>query len=315
MRGSHAGRWVREVTHICRYWRATALASAQLWTMPDFCQPRLAGEMLRRAGSSLLWFVLPMRVPFYVKHAADRRHFDWSPTLNIARNALHRHFAQIRILEVHHIRYLPLITHLERLPPLLDTLVILNPEHDRQELPVPSKLCQGMRSLRILTLLGCALQDWRKISCDRMTSLALSRCTIPSLSDLLNVLGRAPELRYLDIWNVDKHIPLPHGAYRRTINLPRLRFLSLRECAPTCAELLSHLVCSFRFAGPVARHNAPNRVSITCLCQDHENGIVEFALTDIMSWIAGSFRTPIVHLYISGLVDIALRQYTSTHFK
>jgi hypothetical protein len=41
--------WIKEVTHISRYWRTVALACPNLWSFPVFSQPKWADEFLKRS--------------------------------------------------------------------------------------------------------------------------------------------------------------------------------------------------------------------------------------------------------------------------
>ncbi|KAF7334583.1 F-box domain-containing protein [Mycena venus] len=221
---------------VCWHWHHVGVAAHALWSFIDLSRSgrweRLFGQ-LRRSG------VFPLTLK--IGHCDNSHYVD----------IILEHSERIRVLEVsgeaRHIHRL-----LNELPnsnfPLLSSLA-LNPNRKREEISagfvatLPAAIVDGgIPKLRELTLSDINL-PW--MSVHSLESLSLSNSndsvqpSIPNLESMLAMLEACPQLRTLRLENIRP--PELDFNLARTIHLPALMYIRLRDPVIQCRALLTQL--------------------------------------------------------------------------
>ncbi|THU75466.1 hypothetical protein K435DRAFT_974819, partial [Dendrothele bispora CBS 962.96] len=194
----HPLAWIK-VSHICRHWRNVAQGCPALWSHPNFCMPASVPEMLLRSKSAPLTIQLT---------------FDYYGTSKMI-EAFHTSLEQVaRIRELS----LAMSGHdFERLFPRTDQAaphlhkLVLNSLPDRREVKVlPEDFLDGHAPcLSYLELRDFHL-PWGSPLLKNLTALKLTRThlnsqmqwSLPTLEQLVEMLGRMPGLETLELENV-----------------------------------------------------------------------------------------------------------------
>ncbi|THU75336.1 hypothetical protein K435DRAFT_287217, partial [Dendrothele bispora CBS 962.96] len=246
----HSLAWIR-VSHICRHWRNVALGCPALWSHLNFFMPASVPEMLLRSKSA------PLTIQFTLSY------YGASKMIEAFHTSLEQ-VARIRELSI-------VITghNFERLFPRTDQAaphlqkLVLNSLLDRMEvIALPKDFLDGRAPcLSHLELRNIHL-PWSSPLLKNLTTLKLTRTrlnsqtTLPTLDQLVEMLGRMPGLETLELENV-----LPSsGSSISEVTLPYLRDIQLGGDIAGCANVLNLIsfpyTARMKFGGVVDGHAA-----------------------------------------------------------
>ncbi|KAJ7659209.1 hypothetical protein DFH06DRAFT_1297355 [Mycena polygramma] len=245
-------KWT-EVMYVCHRWHELALAAQPLWGFIDASydpESRLIIQ-LRHSGAAPLHLKLQFfDKPYYADYVLENS--ERIAQLEVGGEAQHVYELIGRLLDF---RF-----------PILYSLSF-DPSYKHDELPedfvqaLPVALLDGrLPKLRDLTLTSIAF-PWTSLS--GLESLSLSQCNdssgcpLPPFRVLLQMLSACPQLLKLKL-DLCIPPPIPNQLYA-TVHLPALAWLSLRDHAYSCEELLNHL-------------RIPPATSIQILFYDVRNG-------------------------------------------
>ncbi|KAF7370585.1 F-box domain-containing protein [Mycena sanguinolenta] len=229
--------WIREVSHICRHWRAVALGCPNLWSFPVFSQPRWADEMLKRSKMA----------PLTVK--ADLTYM--TPKMI---ESVHSSLAQISRIGEMDIRVgsrsVNEILNLTDAAPYLHTLCLMSPgfSHD-DHFALGSTFLNGETPrLRRLELTRFFL-PWDSPLLSNLVHLKIQNPgpapARPSMADLIGALERMPRLESLEL---DRALPVI-AADTSALSVPSSRaqlshlkrIVIMNASVLECADVLNHL--------------------------------------------------------------------------
>jgi hypothetical protein len=238
--GGEPGRKLR-ISHVCHQWREIALNQPLLWSHVDFSTLSLTGatEILVRAKS----------VPLYMEVRVPRnRSNDQYCRLLKKVNAHLPHIRHLSIgVEAAHICW-GIETQLVLSAPILEYLSIFFQDGTRnmRDWPNISDTLFGGSTPRLscLQLCDCDI-SWNSPLFKCLTSLKIvspSRNARPELAVWLDALDGIPQLKMLTLHSASPVAPpLPFNV-ERTVTLPSLTHLNIRDYLGDCALAIAHLV-------------------------------------------------------------------------
>ena len=267
-------RWVPGVAHVCRHWRAVALAHPRLWSNitlslgstwalrmlalsksspisiklsdPNTCESNLRPPV---GPSSLLFEVAASA------GAASRR-----PPLDPV-DVLAQHLFHIRELELTacSCSALPWVRLLETVAPLLEVLRLCVEQHPPRipydvAVPLPSNFLATHPHLRRLSVDGALLSSWAiapgaplasltflsiHAPDPRKTSIERANLIVPTLDEFLDSLLHMPALETVTLSHC---LPSFARAYsQRTAPLPHLRTIDIHDRVDRCQQVVDAL--------------------------------------------------------------------------
>jgi F-box-like len=247
--------WIT-VTHVCTYWRRTALDCPSLWTTIPFSKFRWAMEMLKRSKTAPLTILANI-------NGRDYRHMDLvqSVIANISR------IQKLSLIQNHHSfrnddSLEKILTQLVKPAPLLEkfSVVFMHRTSDHITM-LPEGIFSGeVPRLQEVELRNCALAWDGPLLC-ALTTLKISFVPLsarPSMDQLIAALSRMPDLETLELCDILPVQTSLSAAASETgseliVSLPHLTRLHIESDAPEAAFLLNHLVY-------------PPTISITLIC-------------------------------------------------
>lgn len=231
--------WLR-VSHVCRFWRVTALSFASLWTTVDAAQPRLVGMALARSRTAPLKVILRDRV-------CDARVAATLESLQI-RAQIAEHCGRIEELHVEpHFSYgLGLLKSFRRPAPMLRSLTIDNVD-DSAARQLPQMFSGVTPKLERLSLGGFVFWPGNKFK--NLTQVCLHdqpKSTRPGLRTFLDFLAASPSLQQLSLIDAGPtayHTGSGTEIIGNSVSLDALRTLDIGNWprAESIATFLSHL--------------------------------------------------------------------------
>ncbi|KAJ7247647.1 hypothetical protein B0H12DRAFT_1220298 [Mycena haematopus] len=228
--------WIKEVSHICRHWRAVALGCPNLWSFPIFSQPKWADEMLERSKMA----------PLTVK--ADFTYM--TPKMVDSVHSSLAQISRIRELDVRvNSRSATEILNLTDAAPYLHTLCLVSPSfaHEEHFVLGPTFLNGDAPRLRRLELTRFFL-PWDSPLMSNLVHLKIQSPGLtlrPSMTALIGALERMPRLESLEL---DRALPvIATDAPSLSIPSSRTPLSHLKRIVITnasvleCANALNHL--------------------------------------------------------------------------
>ena len=227
--------WIR-VAHVCRYWRATALATPRLWSYIVVTTERAVGELLLRSKRAPLHVIAS--VP---SHEDERQRAVREVMAEFSRiRALHLTGSSQALCDLFHKVSVP--------ASMLESLKLLDrtPYYGfatTVPLVLPANQVPCLRKLEI----NGFLFSWdHPVFCPTLTTLLLcgragsdNRSAAGSFDTFLDALERMTDLQEL---RLDHVIPnAPDGTSSRKILLMRLSSLRIYAGDGECRSLLNHL--------------------------------------------------------------------------
>ncbi|RPD64144.1 hypothetical protein L226DRAFT_559453 [Lentinus tigrinus ALCF2SS1-7] len=227
--------WIR-VAHVCRHWRATALATPRLWSYIAITSKRAADELLARSKKAPLHLVA--NVP---SHADDRQKAVKGVMAEFFRmRALHLTGSSQAICELFHKVSVP--------APMLESVKLADrsPYHGysmAMPLVLPADRAPRLRKLEV----NGFLFSWdHPVFCPTLTSLLLCgrsgpehQSLVGSFETFISALERMADLHVLVLEHVVP--PAPSGAPSRKVPLMHLSSLRIQSGDAECRSLLDHL--------------------------------------------------------------------------
>ncbi|KAJ7155425.1 hypothetical protein C8R43DRAFT_430595 [Mycena crocata] len=286
--------WIKEVSHICRHWRAVALGCPNLWSIPIFSQPRWADEMLKRSKMA----------PLTVK--ADLTYM--TPKMI---NTLHSSLQISRIGELDvktGSRSVPEILNLSDTAPYLHSLCLESPRYAQEHFTLPPTFLNGEAPrLRRLELTRFFM-PWDSPLMNNLTHLKIQNpgpTARPSMTELVEALGRMPLLETLEL---DDALP------RIADDVSTLSVPSARTPLPHLKRIIVANVSALECADTLNHLSYPSNTSIKISCLGGTSTVVAFspllqALVNVHS--AGHtkhLRTLLVNI---GWDNMTIRAWTS----
>ncbi|KAJ6518826.1 hypothetical protein C8R45DRAFT_949358 [Mycena sanguinolenta] len=287
--------WIREISHICRHWRAVALGCPNLWSFPVFAQPRWAEEMLKRSKMAPL--TVKADLTYMTPKMIDSVHLSLAQISRIGE-------MDIRVGS----RSVSEILHLTDAAPYLHTLCLMSPgfSHD-DHFALESTFLNGEAPrLRRLELTRFFL-SWDSPLLSNLVHLKIQNPgpppARPSMADLIGALERMPRLETLEL---DRALPViaPDVSAlsvpsSRTPLSHLKRIVILNASVLECADALNHL--SFNGADGVATPT----IKISCAAENSSRA--DFAtlipaLSNVQTATARHLRTLSVVLGFGGMV-------------
>ncbi|KAK6992256.1 F-box domain-containing protein [Favolaschia claudopus] len=239
--------WIREVSHICRYWREVAIGCPNLWSCISLTPSRWAKEMLHRSKMA------PLSIKANLAYRVTQSHPIFSSLLG--------HLSRIRELDVHAggDSISELLDLTESAPCLQSLILNGNSVHgyqlpDEQRVLEPNFLNGDTPRLRRLELTRFTLPPNSPLLSNlfhlKLHSVpSLARLAVP---ELVAALEKMPELETLDLDNALP--PVTPDEYTIStspprLSLPRLKRIVLGNAMTLqCADILNHL----SFAGSLS---------------------------------------------------------------
>ncbi|KAF7356579.1 F-box domain-containing protein [Mycena venus] len=228
--------WIKEVSHICRHWRAVALGCPNLWSVLVFAQPKWADEMLKRSKMA------PLTVKADLTYMTPRM-------VNTVHSSLTQ-ISRIGELEVKTgSRSVPEILNLTDTAPYLHSLSLASPGFAQEEhFTLPNNFLNAEAPrLRRLELTRFFL-PWDSPLLSNLFHLKIQNpgpTARPSMKELLGVLERMPQLETLEL---DNALPVLAPEVS-TLSMPSSRiplshlkrFVIANVSALECADTLNRL--------------------------------------------------------------------------
>ncbi|KAJ7180688.1 hypothetical protein C8R46DRAFT_1070260 [Mycena filopes] len=191
----HSLSWIKEVSHICRHWRAVALGCPNLWCSITFSRPKWAAEMLKRSKMA------PLRI---------RVNADYLTPKVI--EAVHSSLGQIsrtEELDVAGGSVIQEILNLTDPAPYLHSLSLSLLSHwqtSPERVVLPADFLNGEAPrLRKIELTGFSI-PWDSPLMSNLVNLKVMNPGAPpppsSMNELVEALGRMPLLETLELENV-----------------------------------------------------------------------------------------------------------------
>ncbi|EIW79355.1 hypothetical protein CONPUDRAFT_107669 [Coniophora puteana RWD-64-598 SS2] len=277
-----------KVTHVCRHWRAVALACPALWTRLNFCSIEWTKEMIQRSKQAPLIvsvdlsFKAPARTALEeaVRELPRIRQFRLRSSTNIAQEFIER---------------------LTSPAPLLESLLIdnntfspYNSSARDQTVTIPrSFLSHTAPALRKLALWRCDF-SWDMPLLKGLTELDLSWISTaarPSNGQLLHALRNMPALKKLTLRDT---LPMSTDM-AEGVHLPELQQLHVYGSPFECSQFLSYLT----FPEAI-------KITLNCLTDDEDfSSIVPFLAIKCFPPNRGKEAREVLH--ISGADPSSIR--------
>ncbi|KIY53370.1 hypothetical protein FISHEDRAFT_33448, partial [Fistulina hepatica ATCC 64428] len=227
--------WIREVSHVCSYWRQVAINMPVLWNTPNLHCARWAVEMLKRSKKSPLYIIAEMTymTPKMVETVQlALQSLDRTRELSITAST-----GGLQRLFRHTLSYAPVLEsltiHNSRYPYVVDS-----------GFNIPDSFLRGdAPRLRRLEIVQCQLR-WDSPFLTGLTHLKivdLMEHRRPTIDQLVNVLDKMPCLELLHLVDalptLSKSVMQPPHVSVKAV-LPKLRMLFLTATVVECAQVL-----------------------------------------------------------------------------
>ncbi|KAH9950055.1 hypothetical protein B0H21DRAFT_881447 [Amylocystis lapponica] len=226
--------WIR-VTHVCHHWRTIALQCPRLWTLITLKNtPWVAHSLTYSKNVPLVIELQAVKssqltsLEYVLKHGIGR-------VCEIILSSVQDQVVMISVWR----------GILSTPAPALHTFIMREPaEGGIYACYVPPVLFAAKTpALRHLELRQCSWCWSSSLFSAGVTTLILDAChvrTRPTLSEVLNMLARMPQLEHAELIDICPNIPWPLPI-TRTVALPHLQFLRVEALAFNAATLLQSL--------------------------------------------------------------------------
>ncbi|CAK5283099.1 unnamed protein product [Mycena citricolor] len=230
---SYSVRWTREISHVCRQWRAVALEFPWVWSYPSFRHLDWAEEMLERSKSALL------TIKFHEVYTPPRM-------IDLLTRALSQvsRLGELDFDVKDRLAQLGLLVNMTDPAPFLHTLHLEATGHYGGPLSLPATFLGGdTPRLRRVDLTGFAIA-WdspllRNLTRLRVVHFARQESTLSmTMKELLDALDHMPLLESLELKNI---LPPIAVQARPRVLLAHLESLELADNVEECCGILSQM--------------------------------------------------------------------------